>query len=430
MDSAPRAARRQGQVAVRSVTFARVAGVLGYATVAACASMETPPGGPPDAAPPALVRITPDTGAVNARPRAVVFRFDEVVSERPRSVTTLHDLFIISPTTGAPDVDWERDAITVRPPKGWLPNTTYTVTLLPGLADLRGNTRTDGAAVTFSTGPQIATAGVRGIVFDWVAGRVAPNAYIEAISHPDSIVYVGTADSSGVFAVRNMPPGDYTVRALVDANRNRALDPRELWDSVRVTVGDSARVELLTHLHDTIPPRIDVVTVRDTFTIRVTTDRPLDPTLTIDPSLFTLLASDSSVVPIAEARGAQVYERLQAERDRARADSAARAAPPLATGERGARTGDPTQPIAAVAPSRPSPITEIIIVVPQSLRSGATYRLRARNLRGIMGTTRDSEREFKVPEAPKPPATPPTGGAAQPPPGGSPPPGSPPPAAR
>ena len=407
----------------------RVAAVIACAAAVACASMETPPGGPPDAAPPALVRITPDTNALNARPRAVMFRFDEVVSERPRSVTTLHDLFIISPTTGAPDVDWQRDAITVRPPKGWLPNTTYTVTLLPGLADLRGNARTDGATVTFSTGPQIATSGVRGIVFDWVTGRVAPNAYVEAISHPDSIVYVGTADSSGVFAVRNMPPGDYTVRALVDANRNRVLDPRELWDSVRVTVGDSARVELLTHLHDTIPPRIDFVTVRDTFTLRVTTDRPLDPALTIEPSLFSLVAADSSIVPIAEARGAQVYERLQAERDRARADSAARAAPPLATGERAARPGDPTQTIAAVAPSRPSPVTEIIIVVPRSLRPGATYRLRARNLRGIMGTSRDSEREFKVPEAQRPPAAPAAGGVTAPP-AGSPPPASPPPVTR
>ncbi len=422
MDSAARPARRQGEVDVRRLSRAAIVLIAGWAVTAACASMETPPGGPPDAAAPALVGVTPDTGSVNARPKAVVFRFDEVVSERPRTVTTLHDLFLISPATGAPEVDWDRDAIEVRPRRGWRPNTTYTVTLLPGLADLRGNTRTDGAAVTFSTGPTISTSGVRGIVFDWVAGRVAPNAYVEAISRPDSVVYVGTADSAGMFIVRNMPPGDYTVRALVDVNRNRELDPRELWDSVRVTVGDSARVELLTHVHDTVPPRIDLVTVRDTFTLRITTDRPLDPALTVEPSLFVLLASDSTVIPISEARPAQVYERLQAERERARADSVARAAPPLATGERAPRPGELQQPIAAVTPSRPSPASEIIIIVPQSLRPGASYRLRARNLRGIMGTERDSEREFKVPEPPKPPATPPPPGATQPPPGGSPPP--------
>jgi hypothetical protein len=355
-----------------------------------------------------------------------VFRFDEVVSERPRTGTQLADLFLISPATSAPRVDWERSAIQVRPRNGWRPNTTYTVTLLPGLVDLRGNVRTDGATLVFSTGPTVATSAVRGIVFDWVAGRVVPAAYVEAISHPDSVIYVATTDSSGTYIVRNIPPGEYTVRGLVDANRNRELDLRELWDSVRITVVDSARVELLTHAHDTIPPRIDQVAVRDTFTLRVTTDRPLDPSMPIDPTLFTLLAADSSIVPIAEARAAQVFERLQAERDRARADSLARAAPPLATGERAARS-DTLQRITAVVPSRPSPPTEIILVVSQAVRSGATYRLRARDLRGLMGTSRSSEREFKVPERPRtdsaPPTPPPAGRGAPPPAGGAPPPG-------
>ena len=407
-----------------------IAAFMAFGIGLACASMETPPGGPPDTGPPKLVRVIPDTGAVNVRPKSAVFLFDEVVSERPRAATTLEELFLISPATSAPNVDWHREAIEVRPRNGWRPNTTYTVTLMPGLADLRGNVRTEGASLTFSTGPQIAASAVRGIVFDWVAGRVAPGAYVEAISHPDSIVYVATADSSGTYVLRNIPPGDYTVRALVDANRNRELDLRELWDSARVTVADSARVEMLTHAHDTIPPRIDQVAPRDTFTLRVTTDRPLDPAMAIDPSLFTLLASDSSVVPIAEARAAAVYERLQAERDRARADSAARAAPPLATGERAPRPGDPSQPITAVTPSKPSPVTEIIIVVPRPLRPGATYRLRAQNLRGLMGTSRSSEREFKMPEAPRPAAPPAPGvqpagrGNPPPPPAGAPPPGA------
>jgi hypothetical protein len=411
---------------VRQLSAVRGAAAIAvYAAVVACASMESPPGGPPDDAPPVLVSVTPDTGAVNARPRVAVFQFDEVVSERPRTATQLADLFLISPATGAPRIDWERRSVEVRPRNGWRPNTTYTVTLLPGLADLRGNARTDGATVTFSTGATIARSALRGLVFDWVAGRVVPAAYVEAISHPDSVVYVATSDSSGMYEVRNIPPGEYTVRGLVDANRNRELDIRELWDSVRVTIADSARVELLTHAHDTIPPRIDQVAVRDTFTLRVTTDRPLDPGLTIDPALFTLRASDSSIVPIAEARAAQVYERLQAERDRARADSLARVAPPLATGERAAQRGDTLRTITAVQPSRPSPTTEIIIVVSSAVRPGASYRLQARDLRGLMGTTRSSEREFKVPEPPKADTVPPpaTGRGAPPPPGGAPPPG-------
>ncbi len=401
---------------------APVALVLAVFT-AACASMESPPGGPPDAAAAVLVRTVPDTGAVNVRPGSAVFVFDEVVAER-QSSGTLADLFLISPSDGAPSVDWDRRSVEVRPRRGWRPNTTYTVTLLPGLMDLRGNRRTDGASIVFSTGSTIATSELRGIVFDWVAGRVVPEARVEAISRPDSTVYVGRADSGGVFSIPNMPSGDYTVRGLVDANKNRAIDPRELWDSVRVTLRDTAHVELLAFAHDTVAPRIDRVVVRDSFTVHATIDRPIDPAMTIDTSVFRLLRSDSTAVSLVEARPAAVYEREQAERDRARADSTARAAPPLPPVEPRPRPPDPRTTIAAVTPSRPSPVIEVVIVVSQPLRAGATYRLEA-ELRGMLGATATSSRAFTRPEAPKtpPPAT--TAPATTPPAG--PPPGSPPP---
>lgn len=386
--------------------------------------MQTPPGGPPDAEPAVLLRVTPETGAVNARPRSAVFQFNEVVAER-QSVGKLADLFLISPADGAPSVDWDRERVEVRPRGGWRPNTTYTVTLLPGLTDLRGNTRTEGATVVFSTGPEVASSTLRGIVFDWVAGRVVPSAQVEAVSRPDSVVYVGRTDSAGTFAIPNIPRGEYIVRAIVDANRNRALDVRELWDSASVSVSDSARVELLTHAHDSVPPRVDRVTVRDSFSLRVAVTPAIDPTLSIEPALFTILGADSVPVPIAEARAAQVYEREQAERDRARADSIARAAPPVPSDPGIRPAAEPAPAIAAVVMSRPAPVSEIVIVVSRPLQAGASYRIRAAALRGLMGTSRESERTFTVPPAPKP--APPPAGAAPPPATAPPPAGSPPP---
>ena len=402
--------------------FGAVAALLGVVAAAGCASMQTPPGGPPDAEAAVLLRVVPETGAVNARPRAVVFQFNEVVAER-QGGGRLADLFLISPADGAPDVDWDRERIDVRPRGGWRPNTTYTVTLLPGLTDLRGNVRTEGATVVFSTGPEIAGSTLRGIVFDWVAGRVVPNAMVEALARPDSVTYVARADSTGNFVIPNIPRGDYRVRAIVDANRNRALDVRELWDSVAISVTDSARVELLTHAYDSAPPRIDRVTVRDSFTLRVAVAPAIDPTMNIGPALFTVLGADSLPVPIAEARAAQVYEREQAERDRARADSIARAAPPVLSTP-GIRPVEPAAPVTAVSMSRPAPITEIIIVLSRPLRAGTAYRLRTAPLRGLTGTARESERLFTVPEPPKP-LDPPAG--APPPPGGTPPAGGTPP---
>src|SRR3954465_13946557 len=139
----------------------------------ACASPGMPPGGPIDIAAPEVVSINPDSGTVGVRPKAVIFHFDDVVSERPPSVPTLADLFLISPRDGIPDVSWHRDAISVKPPHGWRANTAYSVIMLRGLADIRGNVRNTGATTFFSTGPTIPRTRVAGVVFDWVSGQPA-----------------------------------------------------------------------------------------------------------------------------------------------------------------------------------------------------------------------------------------------------------------
>ena len=73
------------------------------------------------------------------------------------------------------------------------------------------------------------------------------------------------------------------MRGFVDANNNRILDRIEIWDSTGVNLADSAQVELLAFLHDTLGPRISEVLVSDSTTIRVTFDRGIDTSLTITP---------------------------------------------------------------------------------------------------------------------------------------------------
>ncbi|HVD61031.1 MAG TPA: Ig-like domain-containing protein, partial [Gemmatimonadaceae bacterium] len=125
------------------------------ALTSACASPGIPPGGPVDTDAPKLLGISPDSGRTGVTPKEVRFRFDELVSERPPSVPTLNALFLISPRDGEARVDWHRSEISVRPRRGWRANTPYTVTMLPGLADLRGNVRNVGATIVFSTGATI-----------------------------------------------------------------------------------------------------------------------------------------------------------------------------------------------------------------------------------------------------------------------------------
>ena len=94
--------------------FAAIAALL----LSACASPGVPPGGPVDAEAPKVLRIAPDSGKTAVTPKEVVFKFDEVVSERPASVPSLDALFLISPRDGDPRVSWHRGEISVRPRKG------------------------------------------------------------------------------------------------------------------------------------------------------------------------------------------------------------------------------------------------------------------------------------------------------------------------
>src|SRR5260221_1749301 len=220
----------------------------------ACASASPPPGGPEDKTPPILLRVTPDTNALNRHPDNVSFFFDKVINDRGTGAQEVDSYFLVSPSDGAANVNWHRSRIDVRPRHGFRDNTAYTITLLPGLSDLRNNKMKDGMSLVFSTGATIPKERITGIAFDWIAERPA-QAYIEAIT-PDSVTYLAQADTLGKFVVGPLPPGTYLVRGIIDQNNNRALDRNEPFDTVRVTVPQAKPVELLTTLRDTLPARI------------------------------------------------------------------------------------------------------------------------------------------------------------------------------
>ena len=367
--------------------------------VAGCAQLGSPPGGPEDRNPPHLLRISPDTNALNARPKSVELRFDEIVNERPaRGGQDLSALFLVSPRTGRVDVRWHRSRIEIRPRRGWQTNTTYTITQLPGVSDLRGNADTAQHRYVFSTGATRPATVIRGRVFDWVAGRVAPRAYVEAVHLPDSLTYGEYADSVGQFEIRYAPAGRYLLRALIDANTNRVLDRRGAG--------------------------IAEVQVQDSVTLRTTFDRPLQPRVPVGAAQFSLKAGDSTVVPIASVALGTVYEKQQADSARAKAvadsvrrvqeaDSIRRANPQAArprpavplpaappTQRPGAARRDTTPP---PKPSAPIPETYAIIKLARPLAPTTSYRLHVDSLRSLLGIARSSDRVFTTTRA-RPPA--------------------------
>jgi hypothetical protein len=383
----------------------------------ACAQMSAPPGGPVIKVPPKLVAISPESGAVNVHPKDVELQFDAVLSERPSGsgATDLEGLVLISPRAGEPDVAWHRSRITIKGKRDWKPNTAYTITVLPGLADLRGNVRKEPTTLTFSTGPTIPNTAIRGVLFDWPAGRPVAGGMVEAIAHPDTtIVYLARADSMGRFTVPHAPPGTYTVRGYNDANNDRALAPREPWDSAQVVLHDSARVELLAFIHDTVGPGIQQVSILDSTTLRVTFDKPLDPAQRIDTTLASLTRADSTKVPLVRVVAGPAWDssRAQAARaadtSRARADTAAQRRNAAPFGRRpGADTTKPPPPPPTM--SRPAPPLDIVLELGRPLAPEATYRVAIHNARNLLGKGASSTRTFTVPKAAPPPKAAPEG---------------------
>jgi hypothetical protein len=376
---------------------ATLAALVGTAALGACAEMQRPRGGPEDPLPPRVVGISPDTGTTGVRPRAVVFRFDEVVSERPgaSSAHSLADLVLVSPESGETRVDWDREELRVRPHRGWRENTTYTVTLLPGIADLRRNVAREGARVVFSTGSSIAGASVAGRLFDWVADRPMAGR-IEAWSagdtaDADTTRWVAAADSTGRFELTYMPAGRYIVRGYVDQTPNRRLDRSEAWDTVSVVLGDSARVELLAFVHDSAGPGISSVEVRDSVSLRVGLDRPLLPEPRYPPGMFTLRAADSTSIPVAAVLTVRAADSL-----RAAAQSGDTTAPRV-------RPPRPALRDSTARPSRPAPPNEVVVFLGRPLTPGTEYRLHA-ELRGLLRATRGSDFRFTSAAAPTPAA--------------------------
>lgn len=338
--------------------------LIGVCVLAACASPGVPPGGPVDTEAPQIVKIAPDSGKTGTKPKEVIFRFDEVVNERPSGATSLNGLFLISPSDGEPRVDWHRDEITVRPKRGWKDNTAYTITMLPGLSDLRGNTRNKTAVTLFSTGATIPAGRIAGTLFNWAAAQPITRAgIVQAWPRSDTtLVYVASTDTAGAFVLRNMPPGQYVVRGLSDDNNNRGLDPREAWDTASVTLQDSSKMDVYAFVHDSLGARLQTIVVKDSVTLELAFDNPLSLGQPLSAANIRVRAPDSTSVGIT------------------------------------AVTLPPPDTTAAVRRmSRALPTRTVTVKLASPLRVKTTYRVRVTDVKNLMGVLRSSETTINTP---------------------------------
>ena len=195
-----------------------------------CANTTTPPtGGPKDTIPPVITKIYPLPGTVNVpvRKTKVRFTFNEYVK-----IKDANGIFLSPPLEKKPKAVIKGKSVEVTFESDLDSNTTYTLDLTGAIADNNEGNLFQGYTLVFSTGDQIDSMCLTGIVQDCNSLMPLKGATVLLYKdQSDSAVFLkrpvaaAKTDDWGFFSLRNIQDTVYRVYAIKDANNNNKYEP-------------------------------------------------------------------------------------------------------------------------------------------------------------------------------------------------------------
>ena len=197
-----------------------------------CANTTSAPsGGPKDTIPPVITKVSPLPGSVNVpvHKTKLVFTFNEYVTIKdPQAV------FLSPPLEKKPKAKIQGKSVVVSFESDLEPNTTYTLDITGAIGDNNEGNMHPGYTLVFSTGPQIDSMCMTGIVQDCNTLKPVKGATVLIYKdHADSAVFLhrpvaaARTDEWGFFSLRNIQDTLYRVYAIRDANNNNIYDPEQ-----------------------------------------------------------------------------------------------------------------------------------------------------------------------------------------------------------
>ncbi|MBR4774644.1 MAG: Ig-like domain-containing protein [Bacteroidales bacterium] len=205
-----------------------------------CANTTTPPtGGPKDTIPPLMTKVNPLPGTANVPTHGtkLVFTFNEYVKIKDAS-----SIFLSPPMEKKPKGAIKGKSLVVTFEEDLEPNTTYTLDLTGAIVDNNEGNPYPGFTLVFSTGEQIDSMCVTGLVQDCNSLKPLKGATVLLYKdQADSAVFLqrpvaaAKTDDWGYFSIRNIQDTVYRVYAIKDENNNNKYDP----ESERIAFLDS-----------------------------------------------------------------------------------------------------------------------------------------------------------------------------------------------
>lgn len=235
--------------------------------MASCASIGNPSGGPRDEDPPRFVRANPAPGSVNVNTDQIDIYFDELVN-----VKDAFSKVVVSPTSkSVPRVSSLGRRVRVKFNDTLAANTTYTIDFADAIEDNNENNKLQGFTYSFSTGPQIDTLQISGMVLSSDALEPQQGMLVGVHSNLSDTAFskiplerIAKTDDRGRFSIRGLAPGEYRLYALADVDNDyMRANPEEamaFYDftisptSERITATDTV-LNLQTGAVDTVVTR-------------------------------------------------------------------------------------------------------------------------------------------------------------------------------
>lgn len=214
---------------IRQVALGTVGAVVLTLLMYSCANIGNPDGGAYDETPPRFLKSTPVMGALNNTRKKVTLEFDEYIKLEKAS----EKVVVSPPQIEMPDIKQNGKHITIDLKDSLKANTTYTIDFSDAIVDNNEGNPLGNFAFTFSTGAQIDTMEVSGILLE--AANLEPVKGMLVGLHSNltdstftklPLERVARTDSRGHFTIRGIAPGTYRIFGLQDMDQDFAFSQK------------------------------------------------------------------------------------------------------------------------------------------------------------------------------------------------------------
>lgn len=205
--------------------------VLAALCLRACANKGMgPQGGPKDITPPDILNVTPANGSVNFSGNTIVIQCNEYLQMKDAA----NQVLMSPPQRRTPTVKALGKKVVVTFEEPLRDSTTYLIDFGKSICDLNEGNPIESYAYAFSTGPQIDTLQMSGVLIN--AENLNPISDMLIGIHDDLrdsaflnkvFVSIARTDEKGHFTLRNLHAGKYHIYALNDISKDYVYQPGE-----------------------------------------------------------------------------------------------------------------------------------------------------------------------------------------------------------